>query len=194
MPTDLQHITYRTITDGNVEICRGLCDALMAHQAEKGVIHPEVLKAMNFDNRLKPGFEGAAEKQLVVAFDGELPVGYVFSTASLEAEAAKTAKPGWAAGLTGIHETGFYPDWLPLPAKVGCLNNLYVRPEYRGRHIARNLCDQAMAWLRAVPDIRYLYVYISNGNDGVIDFYKSYGFEYSHDVSGGFIIAYYQRI
>jgi GNAT superfamily N-acetyltransferase len=158
----MAEITYKSITDGNIEICRDLCDALMAYQAEKGVIHPEVLRAMNFDNRLKPGFEGAAEKQLIVALDGGKPVGY--------------------------------PDWLEMPAKIGCLSNLYVLPEYRGRGIAMNLCDRAMAWLRNVPDIRYIYVYVSNGNDGVVDFYKKFGFEYSHDVFGGFIIAYYQEL
>lgn len=186
-------ITYQEITDGDVEVCRGLCNALMAHQADQGIIQPEVLRAMSFDNRLKPSFEGTAEKQLIVAFDGDEPVGYVFSSAGPETEASKAARPAWAAGLSGINETGFYPAWLTLPGTIGCLNNLYVRPEYRGRHIASNLCGRAMDWLRAVPDIRYIYVYISNGNESVIDFYKTYGFEYSHDVFGGFIIAYYQK-
>lgn len=186
-------ITYKEITDGNIEVCKELCNALMMHQADKGVIHPEVLSAMNFDNRLKPSFEGTEEKQLIVAFDGSKPVGYVFSSAELETEASKTARPAWASGLSGINETGFYPEWLPMPGKIGCLNNLYVLPEYRGRHIASILCDEAMLWLRNVPDIRYIYVYISNGNDNVIDFYKKLGFEYSHDVFGGFITAYYQK-
>ncbi len=186
-------ITYKEITDGNVEVCRELCNALMAHQADRGVLHPEVLRAMNFDNRLKPSFEEAEEKQLVVAFDGSEPVGYIFSSAGLETEASKTARPAWAVRLPGIHETGFYPDWLPLPGKIGCLNNLYVLPEYRGRHIASALCDRAMRWLRSVPEIKYIFVYISNGNENVIDFYKSYGFEYSHEVFGRFIIAYYQN-
>jgi len=66
-------------------------------------------------------------------------------------------------------------------------------PEYRGRHIALDLCNEAMVWLRDVPDVEYIYVYISNGNDKVIDFYKNFGFEYSHDVFGKFIIAYYQK-
>jgi ribosomal protein S18 acetylase RimI-like enzyme len=166
----------------------------MTYQADRGVLHPEALRAMNFDNRLKPSFEGAEEKQLVVAFDGSKPVGYVFSSAGLETEASKTARPVWAAGLSGIHKTGFYPDWLPMPAKIGCLNNLYVLPEYRGCHIASALCDRAMRWLRSVPEIKYIFVYISNGNDSVIDFYKKFGFESSHDVFGGFIIAYYQRV
>jgi ribosomal protein S18 acetylase RimI-like enzyme len=187
-------ITYKEIENGNVEVCRDLCNALMAHQADRGVLHPEVLRAMSFDNRLKPSFEGAEEKQIIIAFDGGKPIGYVYSSAGLETEASKTARPAWAAGLSGIHETGFYPDWLPLPGKIGCLNNLYVLPEYRGRHIASSLCDKTMSWLRSVTDIKYIFVYISNGNNSVIDFYKNYGFEYSHEVFGGFIIAYYQKV
>jgi GNAT superfamily N-acetyltransferase len=188
---DLREITYKPIEDGQAEIVRALCDALMAHQAQKGAIHPEVLKSMNFDNRLKPGFENAKEKQLIAAFDSDTPVGYVFSTASQETKASGAAKPAWAAELEGV---GFYPDWLNLPAKVGCLNNLFVRPEYRGHKIAARLCEQAMTWLRSVSDIRYLYVYISNGNEDVIGFYERFGFRYSHDVFGGFIHAYYQPL
>lgn len=194
MTMNYGEITYREITDGNVEICRDLCNALMAHQADNGLLHPEVLRAMSFDTRLKPAFEQAEEKQLMVAFDGSEPVGYVFSSAGLETEASKEAKPAWAAGLSGVHEKGLYPDWLPVPGKVGCLNNLYVLPEYRGRHIASALCDRAMHWLRSVPEINSIFVFISNGNDSVMDFYKNYGFKYSHDVFGGFITAYYQKI
>lgn len=184
-------ITYKLMTYRNVDICRDLCNALMAHQADKGFINPEILGAMNFDNRLKPSFESAAEKQLIIAFDGKKPVGYVFSSAEQETDASKMAKPIWAFGLSG---TGFYPDWLSMPAKIGCLNNLYVLPEYRGQKIATTLCDRAMDWLRNVSDIKYIYVYISNGNDSMIEFYKSFGFEYSHEVFNGFIIAYYQRL
>lgn len=194
MSNNKNEITYKEITDGNVEICKELCNGLMAHQADKGVLHPEVLRAMSFDNRLKPSFEEAKEKQLILALDGEKPVGYVFCTAVQETEASKTAKPAWAAGLTGINEAGFYPDWLPMPAKIGCLSNLYVLPQYRGRHIAATLCDSAMNWLYSVQGINYIYVYVSNGNDNVIDFYKKLGFEYSHDVFCGFIIAYYQKV
>ena len=194
MISNHREILYRDITSGGIEICRDLCNALMAHQADHGKIHPEVLRAMNFDSRLKPSFETAAEKQLVVALDGEKPVGYIFSTAERETEASKAARPAWAAGLSGINETGFYPDWLPMPQTIGCLNNLYVLPEYRGRHIASTLCNRAMAWLRSVPELRTVYVYISNGNDSVISLYKSFGFRYSHDVFGGFIVAYYLNL
>lgn len=175
-------ITFKEITDGNVAVCRELCNALMKHQADNGVMHAEVLRAMNFDNRLKPSFEHSKEKQLIVAYDGDVPVGYVFSSADDETEESKTMRPSWAAQLSGVNEIGMYPEWLALPNKVGCLNNLYVMPAYRGRHIAASLCDRAMHWLKQLEAIAYLYVYISNGNDQVIDFYKKYGFTFSHDV------------
>jgi GNAT superfamily N-acetyltransferase len=194
MNSQHREIIYKDITGGGIEICRDLCNALMAHQANRGQIHPEVLRAMNFDNRLKPSFEKAAEKQLVAAFDGARPVGYIFSTAAWETEASRAARPDWAAGLSGVGETGFYPDWLPMPQKIGCLNNLYVLPEYRGLHIASTLCNRAMAWLRRVPELQTVYVYISNGNGSVISLYKSFGFRFSHDVFGGFIAAYYLKL
>lgn len=184
-------ITYREVQEGHVEICRDLCNALMAHQTDHGIIHPEVLRSMNFDTRMKPSFAKATEKQLLVAFDGETPVGYIFCTAETETEASKSAKPDWAAGLSGV---GFYPASVPMPQKIGCLNNLYVLPEYRGRHIASTLCNRAMHWLRSLTDIQSIYVYISNGNDSVISLYKSFGFRYSHDVFNGFIIAYSQPV
>ncbi|MBN1778328.1 MAG: GNAT family N-acetyltransferase [Clostridiales bacterium] len=189
-----REISYRELKNGEVELCRDLCNALMAHQAEKGAIHPEVLRAMTFDNRLLPNFRQAAEKQLVAAFDGERPVGYVFSTAAWQTEASKKEKPDWALGLTGVSETGLYPPWLPTPQKVGCLNNLYVLPEYRGRHIAYTLSSGAMQWFCGVENMQTIYVFISNGNDGVVSLYRNLGFRYSHDVFGGFIIAYSMQI
>ena len=148
MDNDHRELMYRELFGGEIDLCRDLCNALMAHQADHGTIHPEVLRSMNFDNRLKPSYEHAAEKQLIAAFDGGTPVGYIFSTAEWQTEASKTAIPGWAQTLSGAKETGFYPDGLALPQKIGCLNNLYVMPEYRGRHIAYTLCSRAMQWFR----------------------------------------------
>lgn len=194
MNPDLHTITYRDLRDGELELCRGLCDALMAHQAEKGTIHPEVLRAMNFDNRLKPGFENAEEKLLIAAFDGDTPVGYLFATAAQETEASKAARPDWAKSISGVNEAGFYPESLPMPQKIGCLNNLYVLPEYRGMHIAYTLCAKAMDWFREPADVQTAFVYVSNGNGSVISLYRNLGFRYSHDVFGGFILAYSMKI
>lgn len=187
-------ISYRELTGGEIELCRDLCNALMAHQADRGTIHPEALRAMTFSNRLKPSYEHAAEKLLHAAFDGDTPVGYIFASADWQTEASKTEIPDWALQLSGVNATGFYPDDLSMPRKIGCLNNLYVMPEYRGRHIAYTLCSRAMRWFRDVEDLHTLFVYISNGNDGVISLYRNLGFRYSHDVFGGFIVAYSMQI
>ena len=189
-----QEIVIREIAGDNIDVCKGLCNALMEHQAIVGRLHPEILRAMNFDNRLKPSFESAREKQLIVAFDGDTPVGYVFSTADIVTYASKTTRPEWAKNLPGVEKTGLYPERLPVPQLVGCLNNLYVLPNYRDRHIASTLCGKAMHWLRGLPSIKYIFVYISNGNESVIDFYKHLGFHYSHDVFGEFIHAFFQEV
>ncbi len=189
-----REIIYREITGDTLAICRDLCNALMAHQADHGKIHPEVLRAMSFDNRLKPSFEKAAEKQLVAAFDGAKPVGYIFSIAAWETDASKSERPAWARSLSGVSETGFYPDSFPMPQKIGCLNNLYVLPEYRGRHIAYTLCSRAMDWFRKTAGVQTVFVYISNGNNSVISLYRNLGFRYSHDVFGGFITAYSMKL
>ena len=141
----------------------------MAHQAANGKLHPEVLKAMIFDNRFKPSFESAEEKLLTAAFDGDTSVGYIFTTADRETEASKAARPACAAGLSGL-------------------------PEYRGLHIASTLCAKAINWFGHVSDLHTVFVYISNGNESVIRFYESLGFRYSHAVFGGFILAYWLQL
>lgn len=181
-------IQYKDLTAGPVEVCRDLRNKLLAHQAQKARFRADILAGMNFENRLKPGFEGAEEKLLVAAYDGEAPVGYVFADAETVPEAARNGLPGWAGDLTG----GFYPPDMELPAKVGSLSNLYVLPEYRGRGIGEELARRAMEWLRAVPGVEWLSVYVSNGNNAG-PFYERYGFQYTHEVLGGLIQAYFQK-
>jgi GNAT superfamily N-acetyltransferase len=89
---------------------------------------------------------------------------------------------------------GFYPDNIKLPQKIGCLNNLYIKEEYRGLKIGNQLFAKAMEWFRGFKDVRLLFVYISNGNDAALDFYLKRGFTYSHDVFGRFIKAAYMSL
>ena len=135
-------IQYKDLTAGPVEVCRDLCNKLLAHQAQKARFRADILAGMNFENRLKPGFEGAEEKLLVVACDGVTLIGYVFADAETVPEAARNGLPGWAGDLTG----GFYPPDMELPAKVGSLSNLYVLPEYRGRGIGEELARRIVEY------------------------------------------------
>ena len=171
-------------------ICKDLCNELMQYQASKAktVFYKLFLSGMKYENRLKPSFESAEDKQLLVTYDGDAPVGYVFSSVETVTEEKKNQRPPFA----NKKMKGFYPDWLTIPTKIADLGNLYIKPEYRGQGIGKELMNQAMDWLRQTQDTPYLFVYVSNGND-VSKFYESYGFKYSHDVFGGLITAYIQN-
>ena len=79
----LTNLMIRDCTSQGSEICHELADALYQHQAAmaKDPLHKETLGNMRYENRLKPSFDSADEKQLLVAFDGEKPVGYIFTAA-----------------------------------------------------------------------------------------------------------------
>ncbi len=184
------NITFELVTDENVEQCRELCNELMAFQASKGKIMPEILAGMNFDNRLAPSYANAQTKHLVVMKDDGVPVGYVYSTMDYVPEAARTAAPPWAPKVG----TGFFPDWLELPQWVGGVNNLYIKDAYRKSGAGQKLFDMAMDWLKSFEDCKIILIHVSNGNENAYKFYEKNGFTFSHDVFGGFIKAVYKKI
>lgn len=189
----MKEIIYKDLSEnGPVEDCRELCNALMQYQAEKGVKYKDILGSMNFENRLKPSFEDAEERFLYVAYDGDEPVGYVFCDAFIVTEDMKRFRPEWAVNLPD-DAMGLYPDELEVPVKASHLNNLYVKPGYRGYAIGKTLMEKSMEWLREVPDAKYMFVHVSNGNDAD-ELYKKYGFEFTHEVFDGMIDCYMQEI
>ena len=183
------NITYKDLSaDGPVEECRDLCNALMQLQADRSVKYKKILESMDFENRLKPSFNGAKNRFLYVAYDRDKPLGYIFCEADAVTEETKKARPGWA-DLIPEKAGELYPSNLVVPAVVSHLNNLYVMPEYREQHIGSELMDKGMEWLRSVPDVRYMFVHVSNGNNAGL-LYEKYGFIYSHEVYDGMIDAY----
>jgi ribosomal protein S18 acetylase RimI-like enzyme len=189
-------ITFDVVSEGNIEPCRELCNELMLYQQSKARLLPEVFDKMNFDTRMKPSYEQALASHVAVARDidnSPLPIGYIFST--LESVSYKDSHiPNWASSISSGEILGFYPKWDDLPEKTGCVNNLYLRSEYHGMGLGGKLMDMSMEWFKTMPDIDIVFVYISNGNDGAIKFYKRHGFEHSHEVFGGFIHALYKRL
>lgn len=185
-------IVYRDLSSGPVEVCRDLCDKLMAYQAEKAVVGKEIIASMCFEKRLKPSFERAAERFLLVAYDGEKPVGYMFAKVNTVTEADKVIPPDWMK-LLPPGSIGFYPLDLATPVRVGQPENLFLLPEYRGRGIGKELFERALEWLRGAPDLGYWFLDMSNGNN-MAPFYEKYGFRHSHTVFGGIIEAYSQGV
>lgn len=179
-------VLFETILGDRIEEMRDLCCELMAHQKSLATISPGSFDKMNFDTRMKRSFETAEDSQIVAAKDGPLAVGYVFST--IENAVPAVSLPDWAP--PGSERTlGFYPVWLKLPCKIGCLNNLYLRGSHRGMSLGDRLFDASIGWLESFSDVGVTFVYISNGNTRAMDFYLSRGFTYSHDVFDGFIQA-----
>lgn len=186
----MQEITFEIVDHGDILQCKDLCNELMKFQKSKAVISPERFDSMNFDTRMKKSHEQALESQTIVAKDNGIPVGYVFSTIDLVDAGDKTAYPDWApAGESCI---GFYPDWVKVPQKIGCLNNLYLSDQYRSTGIGSKLFNMTMEWLDSFADVNLIFVYISNGNTDALNFYLNHGFTFSHDVFGGFIHAAYK--
>ena len=195
----MDNITFEIITKDEIELCRNLCNELMAFQKSKAVIAPEAFDLMNFDTRMRRSFESTPDAQVIVAKDNGVPVGYVFSDIEDVQKGDKSSLPDWAP--ESLRENlknkdgfmGFYPDWDKLPERCGCLNNIYLREGYRHQGLGKKLFNMTMDWMKSFPGIDLIFVYISNGNDEAFDFYLKNGFVYSHEVFGGFIKAMYCR-
>lgn len=185
------NITYQQFESGDITFLKGLCDALMQFQGEQAKIKPEVMRSMNFENRLVPDFANAKRKHMVVAYDEDRPIGFAFGSVSTLGEEDLRAKPPWANDLGGL---GFYPLNYSVPKTIGTFKLLFVDPAYRGKDIGLTLSEQLMEWLNSHEDVEDLWVFVANGNEIVGKFYEKLGFTYSHKVFGGFIEAYYQPL
>lgn len=182
---------YRTMSDGPIETCQDLCNELMALQAERAIKYKNILAVMNFSNRLKPTFDTASERFLLVAFEEDKAVGYVFASTEIVTDETYGKRPDWGS-VFSKDSHWIYPDYLTRPFKIGELVNLYIKPEYRGLHIGGYFMDEAMAWLHSREGLEQLMVYVSNGNNqGAL--YEKYGFHKSFDVLDGMITAYKQK-
>lgn len=169
-------IIFKEISDGDIEPCRQLCNELMAYQRSKAFREKERFDAMNFDTRMRKSFETALRKQVVVAYGGDVPVGYVFSTVDTLED-------------MGRSPFRLLPQGAELPGLIGCLSNIYLREAYRSTGIGKGLFDMAIGWFDGMDDVHLIYIFISNGNDEAYRFYLRNGFFFSHDVMGGFIKA-----
>ena len=189
----METIRYENLSDRHdAEVCRDLCNQLMVYQGKKGIIRPDILAGMNYENRLKPSFEANPNRFLMVAWDGEKPIGYVFANAGVLTREDLTVRPPWASEIPNA-DGEMYPLDLPVPCTIADLNNLYVMPEYQGQHVGQHLVDQALAWMGAVKDVKYFFTHVSNGNNAGA-FYEKQGFRFSHDVWGGFLKAYIKEL
>lgn len=180
------------ISSAQLHRCRALCNALMQYQAKQSHKHTEILAAMHFENRLKPSFESAQHKKLLLAHCAGKAVGYAYANTYEMEEDGRYFVPDFLQAIYQEGQLVFYPDSQQLPATIGVFNNLYVLPEQQGKGLGRQLSLSIMKWLQQ-SGASDLYVYVSNGNEEkAVPFYESLGFSYSHSVLDGFITAFHQ--
>ena len=102
-------------------------------------------------------------------FSGAVQNGSFISFIALDGETA--------AACSGLSVIELPPSYGDLTGKKGYITNMYTRPEYRGRGIARKLLDELKNYA-AKAGCSTLAL---NASDAGYPVYKKYGFE---DVSG----------
>jgi len=168
------NVKYEIVSNKEIECCRDLCNELMAFQKSKSHIKPELFDGMNFDTRMVPSINNALFNQIVIVKDNEKIVGYVYSNISPK----ETYSNEFATffDLSSVHRKN-----------VGCLSQFYLKEEYRQSGIGSTLFQMSMEWLKQFDDVEDYFIFVSNGNDDALEFYKRKGFTVSHDILDGFI-------
>ena len=167
-------ITYEMISDEQIECCRDICNELMIFQKSKAYIKPELFDNMNFDTRMIPSVEKALHNYTVIVKDEDKIVGYVYSNISPK----ETYSNDFAT---------FFDLSSVSKDNVGCLSQFYISEGYRQFGIGSKLFNMSMEWLGQFKGIEDYFIFVSNGNEDALEFYKRKGFSVSHDILDGFI-------
>ena len=152
-------ISYEVISVDNAESCRDLCNELMVFQKSKANIKPELFDHMNFDTRMVPSIKNARHNHIVVVKDGDEKIGYVYSNVS--PKEAYSNDFATFFDLSSVNGTN-----------VGCLSQFYIKEGYRKHGIGSRLFELSMEWLNQFEDIDDRFIFVSNGNDDALEFYK----------------------
>lgn len=168
------NLTYEVISDKEIESCRDLCNQLMAFQKTKAYITPELFDEMNFDTRMVPSINNAIYNYIVVVKDKDQLVGYVYSNISPK----ETYSNDFAT---------FFDLSSVSRQNVGCLSQFFIKEAYRQYGVGSKLFKMSMAWLNQFDEVEDYFIFVSNGNNDALEFYKRKGFSVSHEILNGFI-------
>ena len=167
-------IKYEIIPNDKAHYCRDLCNELMVFQKSKAQINTEMFDTMNFDTRMLPSMKSAIHNYIVVVKDDDKIVGYVYTNIS--------PKEAYSNNFATFFDLSSVRG-----ENVGCLSQFYIKEEYRNKGIGSVLFDMSMSWLNLFDDIEDYFIFVSNGNDDALEFYKRKGFAFSHKILDGFI-------
>ncbi|WP_066062109.1 GNAT family N-acetyltransferase [Neobacillus soli] len=168
------NLQYEVIPEEKIEYCRDLCNELMVFQKSKAYITPELFDNMNFDTRMVPSINSALYNYIVVVKDNDKIVAYVYSNIS--------PKEAYSNDFAT-----FFDLSTVKRNDVGCLSQFYIKEEYRQYGIGSKLFNMSMDWLNKFNDVEDYFIFVSNGNENALEFYKRKGFSVSNVILDGFI-------
>jgi ribosomal protein S18 acetylase RimI-like enzyme len=167
-------LTYEVIPDEQIECCKDVCNELMTFQKSKAYIKPDLFDNMNFETRLVPSIKKAISNYTVIVKDDDQIIGYVYSNIS-----PKEAYDNDFATFFDLNSV--------QRENVGCLSQFYIKDEYRKYGVGSKLFTMSMKWLMQFDEVDDYFIFVSNGNENAMEFYKRKGFNVSHDILEGFI-------
>jgi len=59
---------------------------------------------------------------------------------------------------------------------TGEIDSIYVKPDFRGRHVGKTLMETSLGWIRE-NDVTAISISVSVGNEDVFGFYAGFGFQ-----------------
>ncbi len=165
-------IKYEIIREEDAYLVELLCNELMGYQKSKTRITPERFDSMSFQTRFLSSLEKADQNFIMVAKANDKVVGYVYCNLSSKE----------------VYDSDFatFFDMNSVEDQVGCLSQFFIREEYRGIGIGTRLFNEGMEWLNKL-NVKDLFIFVSDGNDDALNFYKRKGFNESHKILDGFI-------
>lgn len=172
-------IHYEVISDDNIICIKDLCNKLMTYQKSKAYISPEFFDSMSFETRLTPSVKSAKANYIIAAKDDNEIVGYAYSNIS--------PKETYSDDFATLKCDSFFDFNSVKNDDVGCLSQFFIKESYRNTGIGSVLFEKSMDWLNSFKSISDLFIFVSNGNDNALKFYKGKGFKVSHQILDGFI-------
>ncbi|WP_409293969.1 GNAT family N-acetyltransferase [Peribacillus sp. SCS-26] len=166
-------IKYEIIPIEKAEYCKDLCNELMVFQKSKAKIKPELFDGMNFETRMIPSIKSAIYNHIIVAKVEEKIVGYAYSNIS--------PKESYSNDFATFFDISSISE-----KNVGCLSQFYISEAYRKYGIGSKLFNMSMSWLNQ-SGVENYFIFVSNGNEDALEFYKRKGYVVSHEILDGFI-------
>jgi GNAT superfamily N-acetyltransferase len=174
-------IHYEVVSEDNIICIKDLCNDLMAYQKSKAHIHPEFFDNMCFETRMLPSVKSAKANYIVTAKEDNEIVGYAYSTIA--------SKKIYSGGFATLQCDAFFDFDSVKTDDVGSLSQFFIKDGYRNTGIGTTMFNMSMNWLNSFERINDLFIFVSNGNDNTLKFYKNRGFRVSHQILDGFIIV-----